>query len=112
MISNNKEDEENLPKVKKQGSPHSAKSKFDENEFSDTARSDGTPKAADKHKTKDLQQQNQSQKSPAELKNEKKKIFKEEDVLDIEEAQEKDAFDDIQNILEDNYLEIEQAVNH
>ena len=41
---------------------------------------------------------------------ERRKLFKADDILDIEEAQEQDAFVDIQNQLEDNYLEIEEAI--
>ena len=36
------------------------------------------------------------------------KLFNEEDVLDIEEAQDKNAFEDIQEELEENYLSIEE----
>jgi hypothetical protein len=41
------------------------------------------------------------------LKDEKRKMFEEEEILDIEEAQDKNAFADVINDLEDNYLEID-----
>jgi len=39
-----------------------------------------------------------------------KNIFQEEEVLDIEEAQDKNIFGDIQDLLEDNYLDIEDKI--
>ena len=47
-----------------------------------------------------------------ELPIEKRKLFSDEEILDIEEKQEVNIFEDLLNILEDNYLELETAKRH